>query len=81
LRNIRSRLAKLEAAVPPPSGRCPDCPPPGPVVFVDVDAEGNLLSGAYPPRCARCGGPHGDGIRFVEVVLPAVNLREPEALP
>jgi hypothetical protein len=80
MRNIRARLAKLEAAVPLRAGRCPDCPPPGPIVYVEVDLEGNLLSGEYPPRCARCGGPHGDGIQFIEVVVPAMPPCGPEAL-
>jgi hypothetical protein len=63
------------------SGRCPVCPAPVPIAFVEVDEAGQVLSGAYPPRCARCGGPHGDVIRFIEVVAPAVPPREPEALP
>jgi hypothetical protein len=81
VRNIRSRLAKLEGAVRPAPGRCPVCPPPWPIAYVEVDLEGNLLSGTYPARCVRCGGPHDDGIRFIEVVVPAVRQRGPEALP
>jgi hypothetical protein len=78
MRNLRSRLAKLEDTARLPAGRCPHCPPPGPIPFLEVDRDGNLLSGEYPPRCARCGGPHGDDIRYIQVVVPAA--REAEAV-
>jgi hypothetical protein len=71
MRSIRGRLAKLEGAARLPAGRCPHCPPPGPIPFLEVDQDGNVLSGAYPPTCACCGGPHGDDIRFIEVRVTA----------
>jgi hypothetical protein len=78
VRNIRRRLAKLEESLRPSAGRCPYCPPPGPLVFVEVDEEGNVLSGEYPPWCARCGGPSGTCIEFIEVVVaPPSESGEP----
>jgi hypothetical protein len=70
MRNIRGPLRQLEQATRLLGDRCPHSPPLGPVALVEVDQAGHLLSGAYPPRCARCGGPHG-GIRVIEFVRPA----------
>jgi hypothetical protein len=69
VRKLRGRLARLEDMTRLPAGRCPHCPPPGPIPIVEVDEAGNVLSGAYPPRCAACGGPYSEGIRFIEFVM------------
>lgn len=81
MRTIKGQLSKLERGARAAGQRCPDCPPSGPTVFVEVDPDGNLLSGEYPPRCARCGGPHGDGIRVIELVVLVVPPCGPGALP
>lgn len=82
MRGIRARLGRLERAAPASRGRCPHCPPAGLIALVEVDQTGNLLSGQYPPRCARCG-PHDGGIRFIEVVVPmsAEELLKPSEAP
>jgi hypothetical protein len=81
VRTIRGRLAKLEEAMRLPAGRCPACPPPGRLVFVDVDEAGNVLSGEYPPRCARCGRPSGGCTAVIEVVVPAAPPPGSEGAP
>jgi hypothetical protein len=66
LNNRLTRLKKLERARVSPD-RCPDCPA---LRFVEVDEAGNLLPGSsWPEPCRSCGGPHDDGIEFIEVVL------------
>jgi hypothetical protein len=69
--SLRARLARLEKARQAAwgRGRCPQCPP---AAIVEVDQDGNLLSGAYPEPCRRCGGPH-EGVSFIEVRLTGVS--------
>jgi hypothetical protein len=74
----RARLDRIEAALKSgrvPRGRCPSCPPLGPLPIVEVDRSGALLAGELPKRCSRCGGPHGE-ITVVEVVRSS-PLKEP----
>ncbi len=77
MKGLRKRLGQLERVLLPAPARCPACPP---VAFVSVDADGNLLDGAYPEPCPRCGGPHDDGIRYVEVLLPREDEADPGAV-
>ncbi len=77
MKGLRKRLGQLGRALLPASGRCPACPP---VAFVSVDADGNVLDGAYPVPCSRCGGPYDDGIRYVEVLLPREDEADPGAV-
>ena len=69
--SVRSRLERLETRSNC-GAWCLSCPP---IAVVTEDADGNLLSGAYPPPCARCGGPH-NGIRVVVVVEPCEARHE-----
>jgi hypothetical protein len=55
MNHLRRRLQRLERSAGLDAGRCPDCPP---VAFVTVDADGNLVEGAYSEPCRTCGGPH-----------------------
>jgi hypothetical protein len=72
MRSMKCRLGKLEQVTRLLGDRCPHCPPPGPIALVEVDQAGNLLAGAYPPRCPRCGGPHG-GVHVIEFVRPVAQ--------
>jgi hypothetical protein len=67
MRNIRGRLDRLERAMSPIPGCCSECPP---IAMVTEDADGNLVEGAYPAPCRRCGGPYGRAIRSVVVQVP-----------
>lgn len=66
-RGLGGRVRRVERETAGPYGRCADCPPIG---FVEVDADGNVLAGAYPEPCAVCGGPYDDAIRYIQVVRP-----------
>ena len=79
MKSLRGRLAKLERVAWLPRDSCPYCPPPGPIALVEADEEGNVLSGAYPLHCSRCGGPPG-GVRSVVAVRPRKPSRD-EAQP
>lgn len=72
MRNIRGRLGRLERAARRLPGCCPDCPP---IAMVTEDANGDVLAGAYPEPCSRCGGPYGGGIRVFVVKVPAGYTR------
>jgi hypothetical protein len=47
---LLARLRRLERDLLPVE--CPDCPL---FAYVTEDADGNLLEGAYPVPCRRCG--------------------------
>ncbi len=67
MNKLRGRLVRLERALLPAPGRCPRCPR---IALVTVDADGNVVEGAYPKPCQCCGGPYDDRISYVEVCLP-----------
>jgi hypothetical protein len=67
MHNLRGRIGRLERATPPRAGRCSACPP---IAFVTEDAHGNLVEGAYPEPCSRCGGSFDRAIRFTIVRIP-----------
>jgi hypothetical protein len=48
--NLLARLQRLERDFHP--AECLDCPL---FAYVTEDADGNLLEGAYPVPCRRCG--------------------------
>jgi hypothetical protein len=70
--SIRNRLKRLERSLELPGGRCPDCPPPPPIVFVNEGEE-------IPPPvvCQTCGRPANEPGR-IRVIEIAHAERDPE---
>ena len=50
--SIRNRLKRLERSLELPGGRCPDCPPRPPIVYI---VEGEEIP--PPIVCQTCGRP------------------------
>jgi hypothetical protein len=73
MHNLRGRLGRLERTCFPRAGRCPACPP---IALVTEDAHGNLVEGAYPEPCSRCGGPYDGSVRVIIVRLPPDETSE-----